>query len=97
MFLGQRMGGEEGKAAQQILCSRPCDSAERIEHWFGLLPTLMSNCSFGSDKSLLHPVFLMRLSPLLPFPLVSYVFGISQVGFGNYILGSTAGLIPGMS
>jgi hypothetical protein len=40
-------------------------------------------------------VFLMRLSPLLPFPLLSYVFGISQVNFFDYVIGTLAGLIPG--
>eukprot|EP00009_Paramoeba_aestuarina_P010470 CAMPEP_0201539640 /NCGR_PEP_ID=MMETSP0161_2-20130828/70516_1 /ASSEMBLY_ACC=CAM_ASM_000251 /TAXON_ID=180227 /ORGANISM="Neoparamoeba aestuarina, Strain SoJaBio B1-5/56/2" /LENGTH=324 /DNA_ID=CAMNT_0047947051 /DNA_START=1 /DNA_END=977 /DNA_ORIENTATION=- len=46
------------------------------------------------QKNGFNIVFLMRLSPLLPFPLVSYIFGISQVNFSDYVLGSIAGLIP---
>jgi uncharacterized membrane protein YdjX (TVP38/TMEM64 family) len=39
-------------------------------------------------------VFLTRLSPLFPFNLLNYAFGITQVSIKDYILGST-GMIPG--
>jgi uncharacterized membrane protein YdjX (TVP38/TMEM64 family) len=39
-------------------------------------------------------VFLTRLSPLFPFNLLNYAFGITQVSIKDYILGSI-GMIPG--
>ncbi len=39
-------------------------------------------------------VFLTRLSPLFPFNLLNYFFGISQISLKDYILGSL-GMIPG--
>lgn len=39
-------------------------------------------------------VFLTRLSPLFPFNLLNYAFGITQVALKDYILGSV-GMIPG--
>lgn len=40
-------------------------------------------------------VFLSRLSPLLPFNLLNYAFGVSQVSLRDYILGSWLGMLPG--
>jgi uncharacterized membrane protein YdjX (TVP38/TMEM64 family) len=39
-------------------------------------------------------VFLTRLSPLFPFNLLNYAFGITQVSLKDYVLGSI-GMIPG--
>jgi uncharacterized membrane protein YdjX (TVP38/TMEM64 family) len=39
-------------------------------------------------------VFLCRLSPILPFNLLNYAFGITQISLKEYILGSF-GIIPG--
>lgn len=39
-------------------------------------------------------VFLTRLSPLFPFNLLNYAFGITQVTLRDYVLGSI-GMIPG--
>ena len=39
-------------------------------------------------------VFLCRLSPILPFNLLNYAFGITQISLKDYILGSL-GMIPG--
>jgi uncharacterized membrane protein YdjX (TVP38/TMEM64 family) len=39
-------------------------------------------------------VFLTRLSPVFPFNLLNYAFGITQVSLRDYILGSV-GMIPG--
>jgi uncharacterized membrane protein YdjX (TVP38/TMEM64 family) len=40
-------------------------------------------------------VLLTRLSPIFPFNLLNYAFGISQVNLRDYILGSI-GMIPGI-
>jgi uncharacterized membrane protein YdjX (TVP38/TMEM64 family) len=39
-------------------------------------------------------VVLTRLSPLLPFNLLNYAFGITQVSIKDYVLGSI-GMLPG--
>lgn len=45
-------------------------------------------------KSGLKIVLLTRLSPLFPFNLLNYAFGVTQVSLKDYILGSV-GMIPG--
>jgi uncharacterized membrane protein YdjX (TVP38/TMEM64 family) len=40
-------------------------------------------------------VLLTRLSPLFPFNLLNYAFGITQVRFRDYLLASAAGMLPG--
>lgn len=37
-------------------------------------------------------VFMLRLSPIMPFALASYTLGLSSVGFGAYSLGTLASL-----
>lgn len=39
-------------------------------------------------------VFLLRLSPLVPFNLLNYALGLTRVGFADYLLAS-AGMVPG--
>jgi uncharacterized membrane protein YdjX (TVP38/TMEM64 family) len=40
-------------------------------------------------------VFLARLSPVLPFNLLNYVFGVTSVSLRDYVLGSWIGMLPG--
>ena len=40
-------------------------------------------------------VTLLRLSPLLPFALSNYAYGVSSVPLGEYALGSWLGMMPG--
>lgn len=40
-------------------------------------------------------VFLTRLSPVFPFNLLNYAFGLTKVSFGRYALGSWLGMLPG--
>jgi uncharacterized membrane protein YdjX (TVP38/TMEM64 family) len=40
-------------------------------------------------------VLLTRLSPLFPFNLLNYAFGLSAVPFHTYVLGSWLGMLPG--
>ncbi|MEP7068899.1 MAG: VTT domain-containing protein [Usitatibacter sp.] len=41
-------------------------------------------------------VALLRLSPLLPFGVKNYLFGVTRVKLADYGIGSLAGLAPGM-
>ncbi|KAL9258537.1 TVP38/TMEM64 family membrane protein slr0305-like protein [Drosera capensis] len=40
-------------------------------------------------------VTLLRLSPLLPFSLGNYLYGLTSVEFAPYVLGSWLGMLPG--
>src|SRR5713226_10085870 len=40
-------------------------------------------------------VFLTRLSPVFPFTLLNYAFGLTRVKLGQYVLASWIGMIPG--
>ncbi len=40
-------------------------------------------------------VALLRLSPLIPFNLQNYFFGITDVGFWHYLLATFFGIMPG--
>jgi len=42
-------------------------------------------------------VGLVRLSPLLPFGLLNYYFGITRIPFRQYLAGTLLGIIPGTS
>ncbi len=40
-------------------------------------------------------VLLARLSPVFPFNLLNYAFGLTRVSFGDYVLASWIGMLPG--
>lgn len=40
-------------------------------------------------------VFLTRLSPVFPFNLINYAFGLTKVKFYTYAIGSWIGMLPG--
>ncbi len=40
-------------------------------------------------------VGLLRLSPLIPFNVSNYFYGITSIGFWPYLLASTIGMLPG--
>lgn len=42
----------------------------------------------------LRIVFLLRLSPAVPFTLLNYLLGLTKVPFGNFLVGSV-GMLPG--
>ncbi|KYQ93276.1 hypothetical protein DLAC_05935 [Tieghemostelium lacteum] len=39
-------------------------------------------------------IFLLRLSPVIPFGICNYLFGATKITFSKYWLATTAGLIP---
>jgi uncharacterized membrane protein YdjX (TVP38/TMEM64 family) len=40
-------------------------------------------------------VLLTRLSPIFPFNVLNYAFGLTRVGLRDYVLGSLLGMLPG--
>jgi uncharacterized membrane protein YdjX (TVP38/TMEM64 family) len=68
-------------------------SRDRISRLLEKYPKFQAvDRAVGSEG--LKIVFLTRLSPLFPFNLLNYAFGITQVSIKDYILGSM-GMIPG--
>ncbi|PNW87742.1 hypothetical protein CHLRE_01g000250v5 [Chlamydomonas reinhardtii] len=49
----------------------------------------------GSGSSGAYVVFLLRLSPLVPFNLLNYACGLTPVGLAPYVAASWAGMLPG--
>jgi uncharacterized membrane protein YdjX (TVP38/TMEM64 family) len=39
-------------------------------------------------------VLLFRLTPILPFPVSNYFFGLTKINFWQYLFASTAGVMP---
>jgi len=40
-------------------------------------------------------VLLTRLSPVFPFNLLNYAYGLTRVSLGDYVFGSAIGMLPG--
>ncbi len=40
-------------------------------------------------------VFLTRLTPVFPFTVLNYAYGLTGVSFGGYLLASATGILPG--
>ncbi len=40
-------------------------------------------------------VFLLRLSPIVPFNLLNYALGVTRVGLRDYVIASSLGMLPG--
>jgi len=41
-------------------------------------------------------VFMLRLSPIVPFSVLNYVLGLTQVSLRRYVVASALGMIPGI-
>eukprot|EP01116_Phalansterium_solitarium_P007309 TRINITY_DN1992_c0_g1_i3.p2 TRINITY_DN1992_c0_g1~~TRINITY_DN1992_c0_g1_i3.p2 ORF type:complete len:324 (+),score=47.27 TRINITY_DN1992_c0_g1_i3:141-1112(+) len=50
---------------------------------------------FAIQKKGMYIVFLTRLSPLFPFPLLNYAFGITKISVPGYVGGTFLGILPG--
>ena len=71
-----------------------CAARDRIQE------IAQKNAKFKAiDKAIgrnsLKIVTLLRLSPLLPLALSNYLYGLTSVDLGSYVLGSWAGMLPG--
>ncbi|MDA0668025.1 MAG: TVP38/TMEM64 family protein [Planctomycetota bacterium] len=47
------------------------------------------------EKEGLKIITLVRLSPIFPFSVVNYAFGLTRAKLSHYVLGSFAGMLPG--
>ena len=64
-----------------------------IERRLAAMPRFRAiNRAVGDDARRL--VFLLRLSPIVPFNVLNYLFGASRIRLRDFIIGS-AGMLPG--
>jgi len=67
---------------------------ERVDRWARDNPKFAAiDAAVGREGGKI--VLLTRLSPLLPYNLLNYLFGLTAVGFWRYLLASWVGMIPG--
>jgi uncharacterized membrane protein YdjX (TVP38/TMEM64 family) len=66
---------------------------ERVARWAGENPKFEAiDAAVGRAGGRI--VLLARLSPLFPYNLLNYLFGLTRVGFWSYLLASWAGMFP---
>lgn len=67
---------------------------ERVAHWVEANPTFKAiDAAVGSAGWKI--VGLTRLSPIFPFNLLNYAFGLTRVSLRDYLLASWVGMLPG--
>lgn len=67
---------------------------ERVRHMIAQRPTLAAvDRAVGEEGWRI--VGLLRLSPLVPFNLQNYFFGVTPIAFWPYLLATFAGITPG--
>jgi len=67
---------------------------DRIRAWLGPSPHFEAIRSAIAENSIVV-VLLLRLSPLVPFNVANYAFGLSDVPLSRYVVASLLGMLPG--
>ena len=66
----------------------------RVERWIGADPRFRAiDEAVGRDGGTI--VLLTRLSPVFPYNLLNYLYGVTRVRFFAYLLASWIGMLPG--
>ncbi len=80
-------------AAAAFLVSRHL-ARKRVELWIQRKPSFVA-----VDRAVAREgwkiVFLTRLSPVFPFNFQNYAYGLTSISFGQYVVASWIGMIPG--
>ncbi|XP_031496475.1 uncharacterized protein LOC116261767 [Nymphaea colorata] len=103
MSAGLLFGGVTGTIIVSISGTVAAAVAFLIARYFArerILKLVEGNKKFlAIDKAIgengFRVVTLLRLSPLLPFSLGNYLYGLTSVKFVPYVLGSWLGMLPG--
>jgi uncharacterized membrane protein YdjX (TVP38/TMEM64 family) len=67
---------------------------DRVERWAGDHPRFRAiDEAVGRDGGTI--VLLTRLSPVFPYNLLNYLYGVTRVPFPTYLLASWIGMMPG--
>jgi len=81
-----------GGACIAFLCGRTI-ARDWVAQWVSNYPKFRS-IDWAISNNGIYIVFLTRLSPLFPFPLLNYGFGVTKVSILNYFIGTAAGVLP---
>jgi phospholipase D1/2 len=68
----------------------------QLDWFWRLLGDRFERLHRGAEKKGLIAVLGLRLVPVAPFTIVNLFIGASRIGFGDFILGSILGRIPGI-
>lgn len=67
---------------------------ERIRHWLERSPHFDAVRGAIAENSLVV-IVLLRLSPFVPFNVVNYALGLTEISLSRYVVASFVGMIPG--
>jgi len=85
---GSTLGAAGGFLIARYLARR------RVERWAAANPRFAAiDRAVGREGWKI--VLLTRLSPVFPYTLLNYLYGLTRVSFGAYVLASWIGMIPG--
>ena len=73
--------------------ARGCVKVERFAAAKGGRNWAAINRALSKDP--IKVMALLRLSPLMPFSVSNYLYGLTSMDFSSYIAGSWAGMLPG--
>jgi uncharacterized membrane protein YdjX (TVP38/TMEM64 family) len=91
-FVAVSVGSTLGAAAAFLIARYL--ARDRVERWAAQDPRFAAiDQAVGREGWKI--VLLTRLSPVFPFTLLNYLFGLTRVSFGAYILASWIGMMPG--
>lgn len=68
--------------------------SDSVERWLVAHPKLLAVHRAAGTQGL-RLVFLLRLTPAIPFNGLNYALGVAPLGFGAYALGTFLGMLPG--
>jgi len=85
---GSTLGAAGGFLIARYLARR------RVERWAAANPRFAAiDRAVGREGWKI--VLLTRLSPVFPYTLLNYLYGLTRVSFGAYVLASWIGMMPG--
>ncbi|MBI4521925.1 MAG: TVP38/TMEM64 family protein [Gemmatimonadetes bacterium] len=88
------LGGATLGAALAFLIARYV-ARGAVERWVGSKPKLGAlDEALGREG--VKVVFLLRLSPAIPFGALNYALGLTRVPFRDYVIASAVGMTPGV-
>jgi uncharacterized membrane protein YdjX (TVP38/TMEM64 family) len=65
----------------------------QVDRWFGQHP-LLTRLNAAIDDRPLNFVLAIRFTPISPFSLVNFLFGLTPIDLKTYVLGTVFGIIP---
>ena len=71
----------------------PISARDRVKRFIDWHPTFKAVDAVAHDESF-KTILLARLTPVTPFAVENYAFGITGVRLGSFLLATAIGIIP---